>query len=975
MTTVPQAVAAYWSQGMAAQAAEDIVVAINTEENNSILLMIQALQPQLTSEQSSERIQGIELLNTVLDKCDTHRVTTSIARVLIEFYVNRLDTDEACLETMLTGLLIFERFSTLETDQIEKIIVALLQLNVQRYPQTTRYVVFRLMDWLITNYASALASKSPSSLDVVLGFIKIMDGEKDPRNLLLAFSVSQKLIQTFDVTQHAEELFEILFCYFPITFRPPPHDPYGITADDLKLALRNSLAATPLFGPMALPMLIEKLSSSLGSAKKDALDTIAACAPIYGVTLLIEHFDTLWRLIQAEIFNAMDDSVTESACHTLRSLATVMSRANQEASPSPATLLLNAALDTINSELASTSSSSNENQRYKAISQIIRSIGGATSTLLEKLCQQLIPSIIMQYQGEDIPVTRKRSFLLVLGSFLEAGQDIYGELVPVDISDEVMETVQPAVALIPFKESMMQLFGTAYTSTAEYDQLRHTGLEGVKHLLFISGLLLPNEAGIMVQQIIHVILDQLTSMVEEEPGELRSKSIEILTQYTLHRPMVVKDVAFQPCIAQLSEAIMLSTADASIDKDIPRQIKAKIQMALHVMAACAVTRYLFEDVLLQWLDIIDHLDTRISDDTKQSANQWLLIQLLQSILRVYQSAETRISNDTPSTGPIIPASIYPTMLLFLLSKIIEPTLCSNANTGHGNSLFADSTVISTTAHLLGEGMRLLDNEQLQQTVLNQIMTLFMQGDLSGLTLVSQQSTTPFIPLQKGALIEQQNTVPLLAALLNHCRPAVKIPVESTSSFLFQLLEVGCDDQTTTVNSQALAQMSASIINKMDTKQREALLNDWFQSIKQRLYDQQLSINGRRAALVFLLWSTRAFALLAHPMAREMTIQIIECFKESDLAQDASHGFSIITQSHQQQQETADCLTADQRTFTVTKLLHRQKFFMYALPMITQGFHEASDDTRVYYLIALSHLLSNVPKQIMLEALPPVILLI
>jgi len=33
-------------------------------------------------------------------------------------------------------------------------------------------------------------------------------------------------------------LFDITFCYFPITFTPPPDDPYGISSDDLIIALR-----------------------------------------------------------------------------------------------------------------------------------------------------------------------------------------------------------------------------------------------------------------------------------------------------------------------------------------------------------------------------------------------------------------------------------------------------------------------------------------------------------------------------------------------------------------------------------------------------------------------------------------------------------------------------------------------------------------------------------------------------------------
>lgn len=35
-----------------------------------------------------------------------------------------------------------------------------------------------------------------------------------------------------------QSMFNILFCYFPITFRPPPNDKYGITTADLRMALR-----------------------------------------------------------------------------------------------------------------------------------------------------------------------------------------------------------------------------------------------------------------------------------------------------------------------------------------------------------------------------------------------------------------------------------------------------------------------------------------------------------------------------------------------------------------------------------------------------------------------------------------------------------------------------------------------------------------------------------------------------------------
>ena len=57
-------------------------------------------------------------------------------------------------------------------------------------------------------------------------------------------------------------MFDSVFCYFPITFRPPPNDPYGITAADLKARLRDCIAASPCFAPYAFSQLIDKLDST-----------------------------------------------------------------------------------------------------------------------------------------------------------------------------------------------------------------------------------------------------------------------------------------------------------------------------------------------------------------------------------------------------------------------------------------------------------------------------------------------------------------------------------------------------------------------------------------------------------------------------------------------------------------------------------------------------------------------------------------
>lgn len=74
--------------------------------------------------------------------------------------------------------------------------------------------------------------------DFIKGYCTLVEGEKDPRNLMLSFGMIHVILVEFELTDCVEDLFDITFCYFPITFTPPPDDPYGISSDDLVVALR-----------------------------------------------------------------------------------------------------------------------------------------------------------------------------------------------------------------------------------------------------------------------------------------------------------------------------------------------------------------------------------------------------------------------------------------------------------------------------------------------------------------------------------------------------------------------------------------------------------------------------------------------------------------------------------------------------------------------------------------------------------------
>lgn len=101
----------------------------------------------------------------------------------------------------------------------------------------------------------------------LVGITDLVSGEKDPRNLMLIFSMLRVIMVEWDITKYAETMFDSVYAYFPITFRPPPNDPYGITAQDLKDRLRACISSSSILAPYALPNLLDKLDSTSAVVK------------------------------------------------------------------------------------------------------------------------------------------------------------------------------------------------------------------------------------------------------------------------------------------------------------------------------------------------------------------------------------------------------------------------------------------------------------------------------------------------------------------------------------------------------------------------------------------------------------------------------------------------------------------------------------------------------------------------------------
>ena len=73
--------------------------------------------------------------------------------------------------------------------------------DLQSRSQTQRFHVYQLLNDLMSNHRGAMRDMGDISL---LGVVDIMTGEKDPRNLMIVFSILKVIMIEWDISSHVE---------------------------------------------------------------------------------------------------------------------------------------------------------------------------------------------------------------------------------------------------------------------------------------------------------------------------------------------------------------------------------------------------------------------------------------------------------------------------------------------------------------------------------------------------------------------------------------------------------------------------------------------------------------------------------------------------------------------------------------------------------------------------------------------------
>jgi DNA repair/transcription protein MET18/MMS19 len=216
-------------------------------------------------EDASLRAKAVSYLADVLEAVPARVLTGHERKLLCDFILGRIEGDVEGIGGSARALLALEERGKWDSDTAQKVTETFLNHAnplSEFKTQTERYAVLQLYDRLFSKYRASLKELHQRDHEVTEKLISSFVGEKDPRNLMVVFSILQVTMIEWDVKAFAQDLFDSVFNYFPIAFKPPPDDPYGITAQDLKDRLRDCIAANSDFAPYAFPALLDKLDSS-----------------------------------------------------------------------------------------------------------------------------------------------------------------------------------------------------------------------------------------------------------------------------------------------------------------------------------------------------------------------------------------------------------------------------------------------------------------------------------------------------------------------------------------------------------------------------------------------------------------------------------------------------------------------------------------------------------------------------------------
>ena len=729
------------------------IIELISSGNTSLLGFVQQLGDYITANDSQLRARAMEMLQEVITHVPKKHLTGQHVSTMTQFFADRL-SDVVCMKDTLTALLSLSRLPLFSDDDAAIVIDGLCGISeeAKQYPQRTRHQVYIVWDSLMERRRKQLKRQGNQ---VAVALKTIMSGEKDPRNLMLAFSCMRVVLTEFERLDDVEGLFDAVYCYFPITFRSSPDDPSAISTDDLKVRLRQCLTSTELFAPMLIPALLEKLNAVAHSVKKDAMQTLSAATVTYADVTLDPYARQLWDAIKFEIIQAEDDILEDVALECLTDITKCLSRG---ATDMPRDGPMASWLKTVSREVVDQLREP-ELKSAKPCGKIIKAVAIASPLCWKVLAQACLPVLIAMIE-EANTLNKRTSLIDVLMRILQGEKQVRDA-----------DVTQPELSNV--KDEILQLVRQNLLSVAITEH---------EHRLIVLACidLLLDRDNCLTTKDRELLVGDVTNIVLEEKTEVAEQALTYLSQFAAQQPTMILDKAFPALLGQLPN-----------DNIISKEQLVDARHSLDALAQLTVERVTFQTLVTR---ILSRLDSFLSSPEELSSSEYAL-DLLRALLQV----ERRLSESDPDVLATVGQRLVPE----LFQRVILSTY-------PGHAVLREPAAVQVLAEMVNLVVRVSDGD-LQRDYAMAVMSLYITGGVSWLLKQeAEEDFKPFTdePRDKG----QWNTLPLFTAVYAGLRPDIELVGKINNNMLAKCVVLaGVVDSSAA--KEALGQLAALIVNK------------------------------------------------------------------------------------------------------------------------------------------------------------------
>ncbi|XP_011641202.1 MMS19 nucleotide excision repair protein homolog isoform X2 [Pogonomyrmex barbatus] len=350
---------------------------------------VEILGSYVTDQNIVTREKGVTALSSVLSQLPQNYLNESELYFITMFYCDRIKDHYSIIPSVLNGIQAIVNMTHLPQNVPSSLLKVMFEhVPCQSQLLSERRKIYLILKYLIENRSDDLRSLGP---DLVYGIISSMDGERDPNNLMLLFNILPRFIKEFPLGHLTEEMFEVMACYFPVDFNPSGVEDLSVTREDLAKKLIPCLCAIPEFADYCLPLILDKLQSTLKVAKLDSLNLLHESVQTFGLSKIKSYLPELWATLKKEVISGRDTETRDAALKAITSLIRVISIDETICKD-----FIDKIITDVKSSLCDVQLS-----LYKPVQTLLETIAVITKIICVQILQAIIPLCLGQYSTKN----------------------------------------------------------------------------------------------------------------------------------------------------------------------------------------------------------------------------------------------------------------------------------------------------------------------------------------------------------------------------------------------------------------------------------------------------------------------------------------------------------------------------------------------------------------------------------------------